>query len=325
VRCVLICARLAMISGVAIQAGGVRQTEAVSSQREWHAMGNAPCAWSDPLTKADGNLDIDGTIHALQAGRFTCNVFVITGSAGNSDPSFQKFLSAADKAKIDTWSVLIPPSEGSNSLPYRSDYVKWMKDMGELSLVYTHFRGVDIDDIDQGISPEIFTRSYLCKIYRTKQAANPQLQFVPAIYDLDRTVADRLAGCVDGVWLWWVNLEKATGLPSFLKNSKLAANGRFPVYGGIYAHWTSWHKSGNPVPAIFQETLRDSCSFSDGAVIWRISLDPSDPLLGLTRAFLPGGASSSAKCGLADTETHDKTHQVSQGLAGDSPSGPDLE
>ena len=78
---------------------------------------------------------------------------------------------------------------------------------------------------------------------------NPQLLVVPTIYDLDRTAADRLAGCVDGVWLWWVNLEKSTGLPSFLENSRRVVNGRFPIYGGVYAYWTSWHKEGYPQPA----------------------------------------------------------------------------
>lgn len=289
----LLCAAAALLSYTClcapaiprVPANNVRDVQKKSSVPEWHAMGNTPCAWEDPLVKPDGSLDAERTIQALQRAGFTCNVFVISGARGNSYESFQKLLDAGEKAKIVTWAVLIPPSEGASSLPYRSDYVAWMKELGRLSRKYEHFRGVNIDDLDQDESQATFTRDYVCKIRHAAREENPRLQFVPTVYDLDKPTADRLAGCVDGVWLWWVNLEKATGLRSFLENSRLAAAGRFPIYGGVYAHWTSWHKNVNPAPKIFQETLEEAYRHSDGVVIWRLSLDPSDPLLSQTRQF----------------------------------------
>lgn len=281
-----------------LQAQETKSTRPHHADREWHAMGSVPCAWSGPLGNTDGAVDVAGTIQRLQSNGFRCNVFVLSTNAPNDWVSFQKLLPAADAAGIDLWPVLIPPSEGADSHPYDGDYVAWAKALAKLSVRYPHLRGFNIDDIDQGNSPVTFTRKYVCQIYRAKQAINPGLQFVPTIYDLDIPVADRLAGCVDGAWLWWVNLEKATGLPSFLENAQLAVKGRFPIYGGVYAQGTSWHKSGEPLPKVFQETMEDTCRYADGAVIWELSLKQGDPLLEITKTFTEGGSSQYAgKCG----------------------------
>ncbi len=273
---------------------------------DWHAMGTAPCAWSVPFEKQDHSLDVDRTIKLLQQGGFTCEITVIEDRSPRTWDEFVKLAAAANSANIDLWPVILPPSEGS-SQPYGHDYVSWIEAFAKLSLQYSHVRGANIDDLDQGVSPKTFTRDYVCQIYSAKQKINPKLLFVPTIYDLDRKVADRLAGCVDGVWLWWVNLEKATGLPSFLENSKLAASGRFPVYGGIYAHSTTWHTEGNPLPPVFTETLEDSCEHADGTMIWNLSLEPQDPLLKITKTFMPGGSSPLAgKCAQSGAKLADQ-------------------
>ncbi len=282
--------------GVYAQASAPHNAQKVNG-RNWHAMTSAPCAWSVPLQTSNHHLDIDRTIKLLKQAGFTCEVAVISADPTRTWEEFQNLASAANAAGIDLWPVLLPPSEGT-SAPFGHDYVAWIQALAKLSLRLPHLRGANIDDLDQGISPKTFTRDYVCQIYNAKQKINPNLLFLPTIYDLDRKVADRLAGCVDGTWLWWVNLEKATGLPSFLENSRLAANGRFPIYGGVYAHWTSWHKEGNPLPEVFTETLTDSCEHSDGAIIWNLSLDPPNPLLGIAKSFMRGGSSPSAgKCG----------------------------
>jgi len=268
-----------------------------ASGGDWHAMGSAPCAWSVPLLKTDHSLDVEGTIELLKHGGFQCEIVVVGGEPSRNWDDFKRFAAAANSAGIDLWPVILPPSEGTSE-PYRHDYVAWAEAFAKLSFEYPHVRGLNIDDLDQGVSSETFTRDYVCRIYNAKQRINPKLLFLPTIYDLDRKVADRLAACVDGVWLWWVNLEKATGLPSFLENSRLAAAGRFPIYGGVYAHSTSWHKQGNPVPEVFQETLEDTCEHADGTMIWNISLEPPDPLLEITKKLLPGGSSPLAgRCG----------------------------
>lgn len=303
-----------LCSFLALTLGAQERSQATSPAhggQDWHAMGSSPCAWwATPAVgnsfaqkkQADGDIEINGIVNGLRSSGFTCGVFVIEGSesGNNSYGSFKKLLEATKDTNIKLWVVIIPPSEGADSFPYRSDYVAWSRELAKLSLKYKNFRGFNIDDIDQDISVKTFTHDYVCKIYSAKRVVNPRLLFVPTVYDLDRSVADRLAGCVDGVWLWWVNLEKSTGMPSFLENSRLATKGRFPIYGGVYAHWTSWHsaKEGNPKPDVLQQFLEDSCKYSDGAIIWQLSLAPDDPLLAVTKKFLPGGSSLYAgKCG----------------------------
>ncbi len=279
-----------------------------AAENREHAMGVAPCAWPEPIPKHDHTLNVARTIELLQKNGFDCSVMPIESAPPAAWADFQELVAAADKAHIDVWPVLIPPSEGANSLPYGSDYVAWFKTLAKLSLRHAHLRGINIDDLDQGSNPETFTRNFVCELYRTKQEINPNLLFVPTVYDLDASVADRLAGCVDGVWLWWTNLEKSTGLPSFLENVRLAVKGRFPIYAGVYAHSTSWHKEGNPRPAVFRETLDDACGHADGAIIWQLSMAEGDPLLAIARTFSAGGSSEYAgHCGTRRARRHESS------------------
>jgi hypothetical protein len=147
----------------------------------------------------------------------------------------------------------------------------------------------------------------VCSLYQVKQEINPKLLFVPTIYDLDQGVADHLAGCVDGVWFWWTNLEHLVGLRSLLEDSRLVVSNRFPIYAGVYAHSTSWHKEGNPSPKVLQGALEIGCRYADGAIIWNLALSPNtsdNSLLAVARAFAPGGSADLAgKCGLGSTNS----------------------
>lgn len=270
-----------------------------------HAMGSAPCVWAAPLRRTDNALDVAATIHTLQDNGFNCVAHVIENGPPNSFADFQRLLAAAQPAGISVWPVLIPPSEGASSLPYRTDYVGWMKEMAKLSLQYSALRGVNIDDLFSGISTKTFTRDYLKQIYQAKQEINPKLLFVPTIYDLDQDVADRLAGCVDGVWLWWVNLEHNAGLRTVLEDSRVIVANRFPVYSGVYSHQTSWHKEGRPAPKTLRSALEIGCRYADGVIIWNLPLSPNTPdnaWLATARDFAPGGSADLAgKCGLGST------------------------
>ncbi len=259
-----------------------------------NALGNSPCVWFLPLENPDHSLNVPLTITSMKKNGFGCLAMPIEDKPPYLWADFQRLVEAADKAGIDIWPVLIPPSEGGASLPYTTDYATWFKVLAKLSLHYPHLRGVNVDDMVQGISPKTFTRDYICELYRDKQAINPKFLAIPTVYDLDTALADRLAGCVDGVWMTWTNLETATGFVGFLRNSRLAVKGRFPIYAPVYAHATSWHKQGDPPPANFLRTLNKACQYSDGIVLWNLSpLDP-DPLLAITRTFNAGGSSQYA-------------------------------
>lgn len=289
----------AFVTVFAISTAAVAAAVPNTAGRSHHAMGQSPCVWWQGIDKADGSTDVDATVRGLKSVHAQCGVYAIAGKGeSNSYGSFQKLLEATQDAGIELWTVLIPPSEGADSLPYRSDYIRWTRELSKLSLRYKNFRGFNIDDIDQDESQKTFTHEYLCKIAHAKNDINPRFLFVPTVYDLDRPIADRLAGCVDGVWLWWVNLEKVTGLRSFLENTKYVVQGRFPIYGGIYAHWNSWHK-GPPAPDIFRDSLSTTCLHADGAVIWNLPLDTKNPLNEIARTFESGGSAPiEGTCGI---------------------------
>lgn len=263
-----------------------------------HAMGSIPCSWSVPIQDKDHNLDVSATIRLLRANHFTCYVQPIEEKPPMSFDDFKRLLPAAQASGIDIWPVLIPHIEGY-SLPYREDFVRWMKELAGLSLKYPVIRGVNIDDTDAGGNDKLFTRSYLCQIYSTKQEMNPRLLFIPTIYDLDSPEAERLSGCVDGVWLWWTNIEQNNGLRAFLRDGEVVAGGRFPVYAGVYAHSTSWHKEGGPTPKILGQSTTLGCTYSAGVVMWQLPLTVDEnPMLQVAEEFVAGGSSPLAgECG----------------------------
>ncbi len=161
---------------------------------------------------------------------------------------------------------------------------------------------LNIDDLFSNISNQKFTRKYLSRLYQTKQEINPHLLFIPTIYELDAEVADRLAGIVDGVWFWWLNMEIVGGMRSQFENSRRVVAGRFPIYAGVYGHSTQFHPQGNPTPKVLGRLLHIACQYADGAVIFNLSLSPDasdQSLLNTTRSFAPGGSTDLAgKCGV---------------------------
>jgi len=281
---------------------GIPKVKAQGSPPPAHAMGSAPCIWAMPIQEKNHALDVPAMIRALQEHGFNCVAEVIDSEPPHSFAEFKSLLSAAQNAGISVWAILIPPSEGATSLPYEDDYLGWMKELAKLSRQYPALRGVNIDDLFSNVSNQKFTREYLSRLYQTKHEINPQLLFVPTIYELDAEVADRLAGCVDGVWFWWLNMEIVGGMRSQFENSRRVVAGRFPIYAGVYGHSTLYHPQGNPTPKILRRSLHIACQYADGAVIFNLSLssDSTDQeLLNTARAFAPGGSDDLAgKCGV---------------------------
>ena len=271
---------------------------ALAATTTTHAMGSVPCSWNVPLERANHELDVAATIRLLKANHFTCYVQPVEEHSTMAYQDILNLLPAAQAEGIEVWAVLIPHTEGF-SLPYREDSVRWMQELAKLSLSYPALRGVNIDDIDAGGNDRMFTRTYVCQINRAKLRINPKLLFIPTIYDLDREEADRYAGCVDGVWLWWVNLEQNNGLRAFVRDGRAVVHGRFPVYAGVYAHSTSWHKQGGPKPEILKTALEIGCTYSDGVIVWQLPLtEEENPWLKVVREFTSGGMSELAgHCG----------------------------
>ena len=273
---------------------------------DWHAIGSTPCVWSPPVVDAKGAIDPEATIRVLKANGLGCYGALIwrQGEHPFDWASFKRFVAVAKPAGIDVWAILIPPSEGGNSPPFNRNYVSWMQGLARLSLRFPNLRGVNIDDFYWDY--KFFTPQYTCQMYSAKQKINPRLQFAPTIYGLDTDFAQRYGGCIDGVWLWWRDLEGNVGLDAWLKNSRLAEKDRFPIYGGVYAGTTHWHKEGRPEPSVLRGALETTCRYANGAVIWQMALTPPNPLLDVAHSFGTGGPSALAgRCG---TFVHESGH-----------------
>jgi len=97
------------------------------------------------------------------------------------------------------------------------------------------------------------------------------------------------------------HLEQNNGLRAFLEDGRVVANGRFPVYAGIYAHSTSWQKQEGPKPKIFRKAMEIGCTYSNGVVMWQLPLTEDlkdNEMLPIAKDFVTGGASPLAgKCG----------------------------
>ena len=278
-------------------AAGTFAASAVGESKNLHAMGSVPCSWNVPIERPDHTLDVDATVRFLEANHFTCYVQPIEERSPMAYQDFQNLLPAAQAAGIDVWAVLIPHHEGF-SLPYKEDFVRWMQELAKLSVKYPVLRGVNIDDIDAGGNERMFTHRYMCEIDRAKRPINPELLFIPTIYDLDRDAVERYSGCVDGVWLWWTNLGQNGGLRAFLRDGRALARGRFPVYAGVYAHSTSWQKASGPKPEVLKTALDIACRYSDGAIVWQLPADDENSWLKVVREYTVGGSSEFAgRCG----------------------------
>jgi len=256
-----------------------------------------PCLWSPPLAGRDGRPDPVATLHALQANGFTCYGALLW--QGKDVVAFdlkglRHLLAVFNPAGIDVWAILIPPSEGGDSMPLKHDYLAWMRTLARLSLRYPQLRGVNIDDYLSSISATTFTPEYTCRLYEAKKRINPALQFVPTLYFVDRSRMRQFGKCMDGAWLWWTNLERGDAVAAWLEGARQTAGPDFPIYGGVYARWTSWHGQ-NPKPRVFYSTLRSSCRESAGAIIWQLPLNRPSPLLDVARDF--GRLGKAGNCG----------------------------
>lgn len=283
------------------------QSPASGKISTWHAMGAAPCVMEDQNPPSHP-LRVDRTIRYLKENGFNCFVLGINGLPPYSFEDLKRLLPAAAHSGISVWAELFPPGElfplskQSPQAPYKTNYVKWMEVLAQLSLHDPALRGVNIDDlIHTTRSAKTFTREYICRLYAIKQQVNPALLFVPTVYELGAPEVNRLSGCVDGVWFWWTNQGTNDGMRTLLVNSELRVAGRFPIYAGVYGHATSWHKASGPAPKVFEKNLQVGCKHSNGVVIWNLPLGPGssdNPLLAIARNFTPGGTAKLAgQCG----------------------------
>lgn len=293
----------ALAMAICVPGPSLHAQAAPAHPADWHALSSVPCAGSVPLGGSGNPLDVPTTIDRLKAVGYKCYAMAITGHPPNTFEDFERLLPAAQAAGISVFAVLPSPAD-SGAAPFQDDYERWMRKLANLSLKFPVLRGVSIEELLVKGNQKVFTQEYLGRIYAAKERINPRFLFLPSVYDLDRPVADLLAGRVDGVWLWWANLDFANNMRGLLEDTRLAVAGRFPIYCGVYARWTPWHQQAAPWPRVFRRSLEIGCSRADGVIVWNIPLTvplslTDNPLQDVVQTFAVGGSSEHAgKCGL---------------------------
>jgi hypothetical protein len=175
------------------------------------AMGN------DARTAPGPRFDIHSTIAALTNLRANTYFYLIWQNSHDWE-DLPAFADEAARHGISVWVYLVPWSETpphkvngwGYSEPFRNDYVRWAREIAQLSLAHRNIAGYVIDDfLDNTPQPDRFTREYVREMTDTAKHVNPSIKFYPLMY-FQTPWADFLddyAGMIDGVVICYPKSE----------------------------------------------------------------------------------------------------------------------
>jgi hypothetical protein len=154
--------------------------------------------YSSALPLANGRVDVDALVQRLkELGVNTYYWLVVPWSTWED---LKLFLPKAEKAGIDVWVYLVPPSESppESVQPFRLDYVAWGEGIARLSLEHANLNAWVIDDFygNRGF----FTPALMREIRTRSRAINPRLAFLPLMYfpELQAKFLEDYRGVIDG-------------------------------------------------------------------------------------------------------------------------------
>ncbi len=141
-------------------------------------------ALREPQPRADGlrHVDTPALIAKLKELGVNTYVYLLWHAPSDWDDLRLEFLPAAQKAGINVWAYLVPPSEcrPNCSLPFEQDYVRWGAELARLSLEFPNLEAWAIDDFNYNL--KFFTPEYLAKVREASKRINPRLAFLPQLY-----------------------------------------------------------------------------------------------------------------------------------------------
>lgn len=150
--------------------------------------------------RADGyrHIDTPRLIARLERLHVNTYVFQVWNSPTDWSDLVHEFAPAAQKAGIQVWPYIVPPSEcwyfdadgtpkpryqrGRCSAPYYEDYVAWARAIAKLSLRYPVVSNWAIDDFLSGNNAATFTPEYMARIKQAQDAINPRLGLYTTAY-----------------------------------------------------------------------------------------------------------------------------------------------
>lgn len=159
--------------------------------------------------RADGyfHVDTERTLAELAMLNANTHYFLMWHSPSDWQDFTEEFLPAAQKAGVDVWAYIVPPSEchpdGWCSRPYGTDYVAWAENVAELSVEFDRLKGWVIDDFVNGDNQETFTTKCMQQIQKAMKSINPRLKLETVAYygvgAIDDEFYEKYAPYIDGV------------------------------------------------------------------------------------------------------------------------------
>lgn len=131
------------------------------------------------IRNSSGHVDIDKLITQLNNASINTYAFLIWHRATDYGDLIS-FLPAAEKAGIDVWAYLVPPSEPPSSEPFSTDYINWSASLARTSLYYPNLKGMVIDDFNLNLN--FFTPEYIREMRNASRSVNPEFKFMPIMY-----------------------------------------------------------------------------------------------------------------------------------------------
>ena len=245
--------------------------------------------WGQLIRGEDGRLDAQRQIAMLQAlGLSTFNYFISRNEFDWDD--CQHFLPLAAEAGLKVWITILSPWQGRDtrfgpeyrgcSAPFGTDYVAWFDAFGQLAAEHANLECVSIDDFDRQENFEILTTETVAQMIQALHQNRNDIAFCPTIYGVTPTLLEEYIETIDGVMLWWANLDTRLGMKEWLWANRTIVAGRFPIIAGVYARSTTWHPAP-PTVKTFRGCLRAAQAGADGVMIFRPALaaGQDDPIV----------------------------------------------
>jgi hypothetical protein len=128
------------------------------------------------------------------------------------------FADGAAKMGVSVWVYIVPWSETPPdkikgwgfSEPYRNDYIRWAREIAQLSLQHRNIVGFVIDDFYENVDqPDRFSPAYVKQMLHAAHQVNPNLKFYPLLYFQMRWAEfmERYSGLCDGVVICYPKSE----------------------------------------------------------------------------------------------------------------------
>ncbi len=234
--------------------------------------------YANPPRFADKRVDLDRLITELQELKVNTYHWLVRETYDDLKV-VKKFLRKADKAGINLWLTMVPPSESppvtktGYSEPYRLDFEKWGTKLARLSLSRPNLVAWSIDDFVHNLG--FFTPEYVERFTRIAKEINPELKFVPCCYYRQTTpeFAEKYGLYLDGILFPYraesagANLQDPSRVEYEIEQLRKMFRPGFPVIIDIYA--TRHSRLGPSTAEYVREVMREGFKFADGLFIYR--------------------------------------------------------